>query len=447
LIKTFSQANQARALARRAAADGPFANIIAPLIAGDYSSSLLLLSDSTGNEATDWFIRLLAEKLGPALPDARIVARIWDDTAQSYGVETVVQAGTQGERRLVWTVQDGDYRYIPYNEPPARTSADFDVRLRVKVPDWTPAANTWFLGQMGAAGNRGWEIGLRTDGRSQFYWSPDGTAITTNVQSTNPLGITDGTWKWVRGTLVAATGVATAYVSDDGVTWTQVGQSTAGATSIFDSTANIAVGNAGGSGAVAAGTEISHIEIRDGINGPIRNVQPVEAWFPRPTPTVAVAGSATLYAWAGAQAGAGLTYLTDATRLPKLVVPGDAQAIILATGLNDAGYRMTQLKTAWSDWIDDIRERCPTATLAMLNQNPTHTITNVAARRSIAYSLPGIAQAKDVFMIDTFRGFNKAITSGIAPVSIISDGVHPSGPGVDIEINEVWRAMAPRLNY
>jgi hypothetical protein len=423
----------------------PFTQILSPLSTGDYSASLGVLSDSTGNETADWVYRLLAEKLGPALPDIRIVYRVWNDVSQDFDAEVVVQAGASGERRLVF-LGDGDYRYVPYDEPPARASADFDVRIRVKVPDWTPAANTWFAGQMGSAGNRGWEIGLRTDGRSQFYWSPDGTAITLNVQSTNPLGITDGTWKWLRATLVAATGVATAYIGDDGVTWTQVGQSTAGATTIFDSNANIVIGNAGGSGTFAG--EISHVEIRDGIGGPIRNVQPIEAWFPRPTPTVTVAGSPTLSVFNGSQSGADLDYLSDSTRFPKMLPIGDAQVVVLATQLNDAGDRMGALYTKWAALIDAARTRCPTASLVMLTENPTHTITNVAARRSIPYSLHGIAQRKGVPLIDNYRVFRRALDAGVPSIDLIGDGVHPSQPlGVDLTVNEVWRVMAQRLTY
>jgi hypothetical protein len=429
----------------------PFGQILSPLIDMDYSASWLILGDSTGNDDSDWPYRLLAEKLGPTLPNIRIVYRVWDDTAQDFGAERVIQAGSAGERSLRFP--GADYRYFPKAEM-TRTSADFDVRIKLSMDNWNPGVQTWVMGQMGAAGNRAWELGIGTTGWGQFYWSPDGTAITLNQQSGAPLGFAAGSTNWLRATLDADNGAGgytvTFYKSTDGFTWTQMAQTvntTSGATSIFDSASDTTIGTAGGSNYIINGNVMA-VEIRDGIGGPIINAQPIEAAFPRPTPLVSVVGSPTLYVFNGSMPGAGLTYLTDATRMPKMVPPGDAQVVTISCGLNDAGIRMGALYTAWSNWIDAIRARCPTASIGALTQNPTHTITNVEARRNIPYALHGIAQRKGVSIIDTYRAWRRAINAGGDIRALISDGVHPSvGAGVDVSLNEVWRVMSSRISY
>ncbi|MEV4991196.1 GDSL-type esterase/lipase family protein [Pseudarthrobacter sp. LMD1-1-1.1] len=61
-------------------------------------TSLLYVGDSTGNEAGEW-IRLHASKLAADWPRWKVLYRLWDDTAQTYGAAETVQAGT-GTRTL-----------------------------------------------------------------------------------------------------------------------------------------------------------------------------------------------------------------------------------------------------------------------------------------------------------------------------------------------------------
>lgn len=126
---------------------------------------------------------------------------------------------------------------------------DLDVRVRVAMDDWTPGGfGIWLVSQWGAAGNAGWAFAINATGFPALSWTADGTTGITRT-STAATGFTDGTDHWVRAVLDANNGAAghdvRFYTSTDGVTWTQLGTTitTAGTTSIFNSTAALAVGD------------------------------------------------------------------------------------------------------------------------------------------------------------------------------------------------------------
>lgn len=130
-------------------------------------------------------------------------------------------------------------------------TGDIDVRVKVALSDWTPASAQCFLSKWTPSGNqRSWRFEVDTLGQLVFTWSTDGSA-TASETSSAATGIADGAVKWVRVTLDVDNGAAgrTArfYVADDdsGTTWTQLGtaKTTAGVTSIYDSTAVLEVGS------------------------------------------------------------------------------------------------------------------------------------------------------------------------------------------------------------
>lgn len=129
-------------------------------------------------------------------------------------------------------------------------TGDIDIRCQVAMDDWTPAAQTTFVSKMTSTGNQvSYVFGIAATGVLLIYTSPDGTngAAVSSV-STVATGITDGAKKWVRATLDINDGggnrVARFYISDDGLTWTQLGSTvtTAGATTIFDGTSVLSIG-------------------------------------------------------------------------------------------------------------------------------------------------------------------------------------------------------------
>ena len=158
-------------------------------------------------------------------------------------------------------------------------TGDLDVRVKVSVPDWTPAAGMGLASKNGVAPQKSWLLYLSSAGLLQFYWSVDGTVLNT-ATSTVATGLTDGTTHWIRATIDVDNGAAgndvKFYTSEDynpstgeGM-WTQLGATvtTAGVTSICDGTAQLEVGGYNG-GIEPVRGQVYYFEMRNGIGGPV----------------------------------------------------------------------------------------------------------------------------------------------------------------------------------
>ncbi len=153
---------------------------------------------------------------------------------------------------------------------------DIDLRWKVAATDYTPSATSFIAGQVGTVdGNRAWKLEILTAGTLNFQTSPNGTtAAAINHISTVATGLTDGSIKWLRVTLDADNGAAghdvKFYTSDDGSAWAQLGATitTAGVTSIFNSTANLVIGENTLDGNRFAG-KVYYGEVRNGIAGTV----------------------------------------------------------------------------------------------------------------------------------------------------------------------------------
>lgn len=149
-------------------------------------------------------------------------------------------------------------------------TGDIDIRAYVALDDWTPAAANTFLAKYDTGGFS-WRWNVASDGLLSFRWTADNTTNNTAV-STVATGITDGTAKWVRVTLDVDNGASGRdikfFLSDDGVTWTQLGSTVtqAGVTSIFSGTANLRISSQGNATAPAAG-KFYRAQIFNGIDG------------------------------------------------------------------------------------------------------------------------------------------------------------------------------------
>lgn len=169
----------------------------------------------------------------------------------------------------------GNYASTP-DSAAVSITGDIDIRVRVAMDDWTPAAESGLLGKWTTAGNqRSYEMTIKTGGQIGLRSSVDGIASTIDTQSASAVGATDGSTKWVRITLDVDNGAAgksaTFYTSDDGSTWTQLGGTvtSAGTTSIFDSTAPVEIGGIVGGTIRSLAGNVYYAEVRNGINGPV----------------------------------------------------------------------------------------------------------------------------------------------------------------------------------
>lgn len=149
---------------------------------------------------------------------------------------------------------------------------DIDLRVRVGLSDYTPPAIQSMLAKESAtAGHRCYGFQVLTTGFLRFRFSSDGTNW-VNADSTATLasaGVLDGTKIYLRATRAFSSGNVQFFVSNDAVTWTQLGTTVAAATgSILVSglAANI-LGALAGTSLDPVG-KIYWAEFRLGINGP-----------------------------------------------------------------------------------------------------------------------------------------------------------------------------------
>ena len=148
---------------------------------------------------------------------------------------------------------------------------DLDVRVKVAMDDWTPGGFGQFIvGHWpNVAGNNAWVLSMDTAGQPVLTWTTDGTTSITRTCSA-ATGFIDGSVHWLRCTLDVDNGAAghtvVFYVSEDAVTWTQLGSTstTAGVTSIFNSTGPLAVGDI-----LSLAGLVAQVEVRNGIGGTI----------------------------------------------------------------------------------------------------------------------------------------------------------------------------------
>lgn len=151
-------------------------------------------------------------------------------------------------------------------------TGDIDLRVKVALDDWTPAAEGYLLSKW-SSGQQSYILAVTTGGNLRLYWTTNGS---TNIlrTSTVALGLANGAVKWVRATLDVDNGAsghdAKFWTSDDGSSWTQLGTTvtTAGTTSIWSGSAQVEVGTHS-SGTAATGGAGKHYraQVYSGIGG------------------------------------------------------------------------------------------------------------------------------------------------------------------------------------
>lgn len=163
----------------------------------------------------------------------------------SVGRNLLIAVGCRvGESYLVLGGSVANYITTP-DSAGTSVTGDIDVRIDVTLEYWR-GVRTDLAGKYGAAGQRSWGLELVADGTIRFTWSADGTAI-VQVASTIPVPWPQRNRVTLRATLDVNNGaggytVTFYYSTDQGTSgeWTQLGDAvvtTAGTTSIFNSTA------------------------------------------------------------------------------------------------------------------------------------------------------------------------------------------------------------------
>ncbi|MEU8756211.1 hypothetical protein AB0C88_37565 [Streptomyces chartreusis] len=192
------------------------------------------------------------------------------DTGATNG--TAAEFGYDGMDFVRLPGGSGDYVSTP-DAAALDIVGDLDIRARVALDDWTPAAESTLVAKYTATGNqRSYALAVTTAGALIFRWSEDGTAEKTETSSV-VTGFTNGTVHWVRATLDVDNGASDAavnfYTSDDGVTWTALGatQLNGATTSVFASTAVLELGTQTGGTVNRTTGRIYRAQVLSGIGG------------------------------------------------------------------------------------------------------------------------------------------------------------------------------------
>lgn len=163
---------------------------------------------------------------------------------------------------LVLTGVTGNYASTP-DHADLDIVGDLDIRFYGIPDDYTPTTSMRIVQKGQTVNELSYLLRLETAGTLRLYWSEDGVAwafseISSVALSTSAIG--------GRATLQASSGDVTFY-EDIGNGFVTLGVIQTGvATSIFSSTAYLAVG---GSNTQSFTGSIQYVEIRDGINGTI----------------------------------------------------------------------------------------------------------------------------------------------------------------------------------
>lgn len=217
--------------------------------------------------------------VGTRLRQAFGVEQGWFTAAQS-GARAVYDAEA-GQPRNVGYVQlagvSGDYISTP-DAAGLDITGDIEIVKRISGDDWTPGAMQVALSKWHTTSNqRSFYLALNTDGTLALVTSADGSTELPPHTSTASVSFSNGVAGWVKVTFDVDDGagnrVATFYTAADQNTepssWTQLGSTvtTAGATSIYSSTAVLMVGSfIAGTSSMFAG-KVYRAIVRDGIGG------------------------------------------------------------------------------------------------------------------------------------------------------------------------------------
>ncbi len=151
-----------------------------------------------------------------------------------------------------------------------RITSDIDIRVHVKLADWTPAGFVHLIGKHNSGGgsNASWSLYVAAATGQLLYGHNNGATFTPVFSSTGA-AITDGTASWVRVTWKQSTGAVNFYKGSDNANWTQIGTAdVAGPTAANNSGSNALTLLADVSGTLfLADAEVYRAQVYSGING------------------------------------------------------------------------------------------------------------------------------------------------------------------------------------
>jgi hypothetical protein len=150
------------------------------------------------------------------------------------------------ENALVLPGVAGNYASVP--DAAYWPTGDIGVFTVCSLSDWTPSGSTVLMAKRGGAGQLSWQLNPQSSGVIEFVWTVNGSTVISKTSTVAPTVPDLGTIG-IGVTLDVDNGaggydVKFWYSTDRGATWMQLGATvtTAGTTSIFDSTTAVEIG-------------------------------------------------------------------------------------------------------------------------------------------------------------------------------------------------------------
>lgn len=199
---------------------------------------------------------------------------IYDDVVRGSGGLYLFNNDTENpvyHRRLSLPGTSGSYASTP-DSAALDITGDIDIRVNAAMDNWAPASQQIPLSKWDDPTPRAYFMRIITTGALQIVWSTNGGDAPT-ATSTVPTGFYGRSSHWIRATLDVDVGgtdkTATFYTSEDGSTWTQLGDAvtTAGTTSIFNSSAGLTIGGRSAGATDLFAGKVHRAQVYNGIAG------------------------------------------------------------------------------------------------------------------------------------------------------------------------------------
>lgn len=416
-------------------------------LAPEHDELILVMGDSTGNETTEWPY-LYAQRLAAALPDnVRVLYSLYNDTNNKYSVPVVLKKGSGSDPYV--TVGSDARGWAFLGTDVGAVGTDLDVRVECALTSYTGTPEQVLCSQYGNAGSRTFRMYVNSGGFLGLEWKTDGTNGPPATLSTVATNLAAGARKWLRATLDTDNGASgydlKFYLSDDGLTWTQLGTTITGGatTSLYQTTGQVyEVGSRGGvmagAGAVsgAIGT-FYQAHVSGIIDGGNKLPMFLRSAIEYGSGMLGVRGGGPcLTILNGSIPGTRMSYQLTAPRFGRMCPRHVGPAAVMLNSLHNEGpeYKPSVYLADLAALRAAIEARITAPRYALCTQNPQFSpriapqIYGQAARARLAES---VAQSYGWDVIRSFELLND-------PTLINTDGIHPLPAGSVIQANEAW---------
>lgn len=388
-----------------------------------------VVSDSTANDTLDW-VYLFSTDLAARYSNYTVKHYLWSDASQTFSAPSTIQTGTSGARYATFTASSSTLTLADADV--GNFTTDLDVCCHVALDDWTPAANNCLVAHFGGSPNRSFRFYIPANGKPILEWSNDGTTLVSGQATVAPT-VSDGSGTWLRATLDVDNGAGgydlKFYTSSDGATWTQLGTTVTGVgtTSVYNANAVWELGGRGSTTEVMSG-KFYEVNIRDGIDGPMIAPALPDLWQGSATTRPTLSGAPVLSVVNGSNPGSGLSYLGDATRLPKLLSNYGQAVTFISVGHNE-GYSTGKTEIdLYSTMVTNVKANLYLSAPVLMSQNPRISpAASISEHALRASQVMNMAAKTGVPYIDIYGAY---VGSGIDLTTLInnSDGIHPIQP-------------------